>query len=58
MIVGGIANLRGLCPVCGTDVDRTHEWNGSTVGDTYACPDCGETEYTVDRRTLAAPGTA
>lgn len=57
MIVGGIANLRGLCPVCGTDVDRTHEWNGSAVGDKYTCPDCGETEYRVDQADLgAAPG--
>lgn len=54
MIVGGITNLRGACPVCGTDVDRKHKWSGAHVGETYACPDCGETEYHVARATLQA----
>ena len=46
-VVGKLQGARGACPVCGTDVARTHAFNGARLLDRYGCFRCGVTEYVV-----------
>jgi len=53
LMAGTFAHARGSCPVCGSDVERTHAFNGSRLVDQYACYRCGPTEYRVKVRPAA-----
>jgi ribosomal protein S27AE len=47
MHLGLLARTHGSCPICGSDVARTHAFDGDRLRDAYSCYRCGPTEYAV-----------
>ena len=46
-LAGRLATTDGCCPQCGLDCTHVHGWTLKGLRDTYACGDCGVTEYQV-----------
>ena len=45
--LGKMANTRGCCPVCGTEVALQQSFNGLRLKESYGCYRCGPTTYVV-----------
>lgn len=46
-LTGRLATDDGCCPQCGANCTHVHGWTLKGLRDTYACGDCGVTEYHV-----------
>jgi len=46
-LTGRLATTDGCCPQCGEGCTHVHGWTLQGLRDTYACGDCGVTEYQV-----------